>query len=250
MLNTSRWLNALGSTGLMQRAYLEASSFARHRRAFGRPIAQFPLVRENLALMKTEEHAALASTLEVTALVGRIDAATASDADDAWHRVLVNANKFVTSIAATSVCRRGIETLGGNGTIEDFSPLPRLWRDAIVFESWEGTHNVLCAQVLRDLGRLDALDTVLERIGDVETGDLDRRLRRSLDDPRHGALHGRRQVETLVRAVQAVALRRLGQDAAAELHVRRHLSPGYDPERDPEYPDLLDAVLGDDLRGG
>jgi hypothetical protein len=57
-------------------------------------------------------------------------------------------------------------------------------------------------------------------------------------------------VETLVRAVQAVALRRLGHDAAAELHARRHLSPGYDPERDPEYPDLLDAVLGDDLRGG
>ena len=250
VLNTSRWLNALGSTGLMQRAYLEASSFARHRTAFGRPIADFPLVRENLALMKAEEHAALASTLELTALVDRIDAGTATDAEVAWHRILVNANKFVTSIAATATCRRGIETLGGNGTIEDFSPLPRLWRDAIVFESWEGTHNVLCAQVLRDLGRLDALDVALERIADVETGDLEQRLRRSLGDPRHGALHGRRQVEALVRAVQAAALRRLGQDAAAELHVRRHLSPGYDPERDPEYPDLLDGVLGDDLRGG
>ncbi len=250
VLNTSRWLNALGSTGLMQRAYLEASSFARHRTAFGRPIADFPLVRENLALMKAEEHAALASTLELTALVDRIDAGTATDADVAWHRILVNANKFATSIAATAACRRGIEALGGNGTIEDFSPLPRLWRDAIVFESWEGTHNVLCAQVLRDLGRLDALDVVLEQIADVDTGDLEQRLRRSLDDPRHGALHGRRQVEALVRAVQAVALRRLGQDAAAELHARRHLTPGYDPERDPEYLDLLDAVLADDLRGG
>jgi acyl-CoA dehydrogenase len=250
VLNTSRWLNALGSTGLMQRAYLEASSFARHRTAFGRPIAEFPLVRESLALMKAEEQAALASTLELTALVARIDDGTATDADAAWHRILVNANKFVTSIAATAVCRRGIEALGGNGTIEDFSPLPRLWRDAIVFESWEGTHNVLCAQVLRDLGRLDALDVVLERIGGVETGDLGDRLRRSLDDPRHGALHVRRQLEALVRAVQAAALRRLGRDAAAELHVRRYLSPGYDPERDPEYPDLLDGVLGDDLRGG
>jgi alkylation response protein AidB-like acyl-CoA dehydrogenase len=250
VLNTSRWLNALGSTGLMQRAYMEASSFARHRSAFGRPLGEFPLIRENLALMKAEEHAALASTLELTALVDRIDAGTATDADVAWHRILVNANKFVTSIAATSACRRGIEALGGNGTIEDFSPLPRLWRDAIVFESWEGTHNVLCAQVLRDLGRLDALEVVLERIGGGETGGLGERLRRSLDDPRHGALHVRGQVETLVRAVQAIALRRLGRDAAAELHVRRHLSPGYDPERDPEYADLLDAVLGDDLRGG
>jgi acyl-CoA dehydrogenase len=250
VLNTSRWLNALGSTGLMQRAYLEASSFARHRDAFGHAIAEFPLVRENLAIMKAEEHAALASTLELTALVDRIDAGAATDEDVAWHRILVNANKFVTSIAATAACRRGIEALGGNGTIEDFSPLPRLWRDAIVFESWEGTHNVLCAQVLRDLGRLDALDVALERIAGVETGDLAQRLRQSLDDPRHGALHVRRQLETLVRAVQAVALGRLGEDAAGELHIRRHLSPGYDPERDPEYADLLDAVLGDDLRGG
>ena len=64
--------------------------------------------------------------------------------------------------------RRGIEALGGNGTIEDFSPLPRLWRDAIVFESWEGTHNVLVAQVLRDLARMDALELVHERVGEID----------------------------------------------------------------------------------
>ena len=28
--------------------------------------------------------------------------------------------------------------------------MPRLYRDAIVVESWEGTHNTLCAQVGRD----------------------------------------------------------------------------------------------------
>jgi len=58
LLNTSRWLNALGSTGIMRRAFLEASSFARHRLAFGRPIDSFPLVREQLAVMKSEEYAA------------------------------------------------------------------------------------------------------------------------------------------------------------------------------------------------
>ena len=60
-------------------------------------------------------------------------------------RFLVNANKYVTSIGATDVARSSIEVLGGNGTIEDFS-LPRLYHDAVVFESWEGTHNVLSAQ--------------------------------------------------------------------------------------------------------
>src|SRR5207244_8212108 len=164
------------STGLMRGAYLVAASFSRFRTAFGRPIADFPPVRENLAIMKAEEQAALASTLDLTALVDRIDAGLADDRDVTWHRILVNANKFATSIAATAACRRGIEALGGNGTIEDFSPLPRLWRDAIVFESWEGTHNVLCAQVLRDLKRHDAVDLVLERIGDLDTDDLGERL--------------------------------------------------------------------------
>jgi acyl-CoA dehydrogenase len=250
VLNTSRWLNALGSAGLMRRAYLEAASFSRFRTAFGRPIAEFPLVRENLAVMKTEEQAALASTLELTALVDAIDAGTADDVDVTWHRILVNANKFVTSLAATRVCRRGIEALGGNGTIEDFSPLPRLYRDAIVFESWEGTHNVLCAQVLRDLRRLDAVDVVLERVAGIDTGELGAGLRRSVSDSDHAPLHVRRQLDKLVRAVQATCLRRAGNEAAAELHVRRHLVRGYDPERDPGYAELVDAVLGDDLRAG
>ena len=107
--------------------------------------------------------------------------------------MLVNANKFVTSLAATKVCRRGIEALGGNGTIEDFSPLPRLYRDAIVFESWEGTHNVLCAQVLRDLAKLDARrPRGRARAG---AGRARARLRRSVAEPEWGALHGRRQLD-------------------------------------------------------
>ena len=48
-----------------------------------------------------------------------------------------------------------IEVLGGNGAIETFSVLPRLLRDNVVYpENWEGSHNVLRAQVLRDCARL------------------------------------------------------------------------------------------------
>jgi acyl-CoA dehydrogenase len=264
VLNTSRWLNSLGSTGLMRRAYLEAAAFAREREAFGGPIGRFPLVRENLAVMKSETAAALASSMHLTELVAQIDDGAATDEDIAWHRVLVNANKVVTSLAATRAVRRGIEALGGNGTIEDFSPLPRLYRDAIVFESWEGTHNVLCAQVLRDLERLDAVDLVLARVRallpntedaevvDVSLQDLAPRLRRSVGDPESGALHVRRQLGTLVRALQAACLlsEADGDDekhAAASLHIRRHLLRDHDPEYDPAYPALLDRVLADDV---
>jgi hypothetical protein len=242
VLNTSRWLNAVGSTGLMKRAFLEASGFARERVAFGRRISEFPLVRENLAVMKSEEAAALASTMHLTELVARIDDGSASDEDVLWHRLLVNANKFVTSIAATKVVRRGIEALGGNGTIEDFSPLPRLWRDAIVFESWEGTHNVLCAQVLRDFVKLDAVELAVERTGASE--EVAGRLRRSVADPAFGALHFRRQLDQLVRALQVKTLREAESESAALIE-RRHLAADWDPEADDDYPALIDRVLGD-----
>jgi acyl-CoA dehydrogenase len=241
VLNTSRWLNAVGSAGLMRRAYEVASEFARERKAFGRAIVEFLLVRENLAVMRAETEAAVASTAEVTELVARIDEGGASEEDAVWHRILVNANKVVTSLAATKVARRGIETLGGNGTIEDFSPLPRLWRDGIVFESWEGTHNVLCAQVLRDLARFDAVELVVERAGASE--ELAARLQRSVAEPEVGALHVRRQLAELIRALQVKALRET-DPATAELLERRHLAAAWNPETDAGYPDLIDRVLG------
>src|SRR5258707_63311 len=105
--------------------------------------------------------AALASTLALPSLVARLDRGQNDDETIGLHRFLVNANKYVTSLTATHVVRRAIETLGGNGAIEDFSPLPRLYRDAIVFESWEGTHNVLVEQVRRDAARFDLVPLVI-----------------------------------------------------------------------------------------
>ena len=54
----------------------------------------------------------------------------------------------------------------------------------------------------------------------------------------------------LVRALQAACLLADGHEPAAALHARRHLVPGYDPARDPDYPELLEAVLGDDVTVG
>jgi len=227
--------------------------------------------------MKMEEEAALASTMALTGLIDLLDHGLADDAQRAAHRVLVNANKFVTSIAATDVVHQAIELLGGNGTIEDFSPLPRLYRDAIVFESWEGTHNVLCAQVGRDATRLGLMPHLfdwargeLAAAGEEAGADgvavagaldaLEPELVDALARGEQGAAGFRRRLVRLTRAVQACCLLseaaatptgRYGpQDskrAIASLFVRRHLVPGYDPESDNRWPDLLHAALGDDL---
>ncbi|MCA9545315.1 MAG: hypothetical protein KC613_13015, partial [Myxococcales bacterium] len=151
VLNTSRLYNAIASCGMLRRVQVEAESYAAHRAAFGRPIAQFPLVQRSLQRLRTQAEAAVAGTFALAALGDRITLGQGSDADRALYRLVVNMNKYWTSFQGTSMCREGIEVLGGNGAIEDFSVIPRLLRDSIVCEQWEGTHNVLCAQVLKDL---------------------------------------------------------------------------------------------------
>jgi acyl-CoA dehydrogenase len=264
LLNTSRWLNAVGSTGLMRRAYLEAVSFARHRRAFGRTIGSIPIVREQLALMKAEEFAALSSTFALTELVDRIDRDDADPRVRAVHRLLVNVNKFRTSLVATDVVHQGIEILGGNGTIENFSVLPRLYRDAVVYESWEGTHNVLCAQVQRDCTRLSLLDDVaawivdeLSTVTQGETGPVESALREVTTQLREtigaGEVAGgrlRRQLDRLARVIQATTLLNessTGGDekrAVASLFIKARLNADVDQSF---ATSLVDRALGKDL---
>jgi acyl-CoA dehydrogenase len=232
LLNTSRWLNALGSTGIMSRVFMEASTFAHHRRAFGQTIDSYDGVREQLAIIKVETAAALASTMALTELVGKIDEGTAGPDELALHRFLVNANKYVTSITASEVVHRGIEVLGGNGTIEDFSPLPRLYRDAVVFESWEGTHNVLCAQVRRDCAKLGLANVVfswarneLTDIAsplsfDVDTvlavlEQLEPSLTKTIDNPSESDATFRRQLTLFTRALQAICLLKTASASAS-----------------------------------
>lgn len=150
VLDTSRVHNALAACGIQRRALVEAHGYARHRRAFGQAIADFPAVQEILAGLRLRSLAGLATTFRLLAMTDRLARREGDDLLAAGRRIGVMINKYWTSLACTRSVRDAIEILGGNGTIEDFSPLPRLYRDAIVLESWEGTHNTLCAQVLRD----------------------------------------------------------------------------------------------------
>lgn len=163
VLNTSRLYNGFAAAAMTRRAWLEARSFARRRQAFGARIDGFPLIRRSLARLRCEAAAQLATSMHTAWLAEQIARGTAGKEDRQEFRFLVNANKYWTSLRCTRAVREAIEVLGGNGTIEEFSVLPRLYRDAIVIESWEGTHDVLCQQVLRDMGRYGVHEPVLTR---------------------------------------------------------------------------------------
>lgn len=269
VLNTSRWTNALGSAGLLRRAYVEAWSFAQQRRAFGAAIGRYPLVLETLAEMKSDLCAMLASTLRLSTLVNRLDLGVATAQERAVHRLLVNINKYATSVQASLGIRRGQEIMGGNGAIEDFSVVPRLYRDAVVFESWEGSHNVLCLQAARDMQRYglhqhlftylaalvdsvsrpelaEAQDTILSCMEAVQQA-LERVLKSS---PDFVQTHVRRVIDHLALLVQAACLLaeadwelsqglETDKPAALAFFVNRCLRPGYDPMEDEAYLDRV-----------
>ncbi len=147
---------ALGSHGLMRRAFSVAIYHAHQRQAFGKPLIEQPLMRQTLSRM--------ALCLEgQTALLFRLARAWEQrrEAKEAlWARLFTPAAKF-------AICKQGIpfvaeamEVLGGMGYCEE-SELPRLYREMPVNSIWEGSGNIMCLDVLRVLTKQHGVDDVL-----------------------------------------------------------------------------------------
>lgn len=170
VINTSRIMNAASALGFMGRAFLEAKNYADQRHAFGRKIIQYPMVQESLSRMRALFEARRALYFY---LVARLDERPIEDlgSDEAYgQRFLINLCKYRTAIGATECTREAILQLGGNGTIETFSILPRLYRDSLIIETWEGTHNTLALQICRDGLRFPFHDWLEELLGSWQSG--------------------------------------------------------------------------------
>jgi alkylation response protein AidB-like acyl-CoA dehydrogenase len=175
VINVSRLYNAVACVGSARRAYVTARTYADFREAFGRPIRQYPLVQETLADLKAEVDAAVSASMHMARLQDRRDLGETSEATEQFFRMALNLNKVRTAKIGRWAAVQGIEVLGGNGAIETFSVLPRLLRDAIVTENWEGTHNTLQMQIMRDMkkyrvheGFFSYLDELLTEAREVD----------------------------------------------------------------------------------
>lgn len=241
VITTSRLYNAMGCAAHARRAWVVASTYAQHRTAFGKPIGHFPEVAETLAWMRADATASLAASLWLAELLEQQDAGTLTPAEGAFLRVAINLNKMWTAHLGHDAVNRGIEVLGGNGAIESFSILPRLLRDNVVYENWEGTHNVLRAQVLRDARRLglhDGFFAVLsEKLGAERVQPEADAFRDVLAQPPDVAgLHFRRLAPRLATLVMLAALEDVPALQAAARMTQRHLQP---LPVDAEYLQLL-----------
>ena len=127
-------------TGLAEGALGHAIDYARQRKQFGKPIAEFQGVQFELAEMAVEVEAA------------RLMVYNAARLKDAGQPYLMEADmcKYYASQVAERVASRAVEVLGGVGFTKDY-PVEKLYRDAKIGRIYEGTSNMQRLTIAKQL---------------------------------------------------------------------------------------------------
>jgi acyl-CoA dehydrogenase len=160
MLNITRTWNSVSAIALMRRGLALAQDYATKRVAFGAPLAEKPLHRDTLAMLKAELAGAFALTFEAVHLLGKLENAELNPAEQLLQRVITPLTKLITGKQAVACLSETLECFGGAGYVED-TGLPLLLRDAQVLPIWEGTTNVLSLDTLRALRGPAEIDSLL-----------------------------------------------------------------------------------------
>ena len=117
--------------GLAEGAWGHAAKYAKERRQFGKPIAEFQGVQFTLAQMATE--------IEAVKLMV-YNAARLKDAGQSYVREAAMTKLFASQVAER-VASQCVEVFGGNGFVRDY-PVEKYYRDAKVGKIYEGTSNM------------------------------------------------------------------------------------------------------------
>ncbi|MEM3085600.1 MAG: acyl-CoA dehydrogenase family protein [Halobacteria archaeon] len=273
MVNYSRVGVATMGAGILRRVFLEAMVYATHRRAFGRALRDWPLVREMLARMVVESEAGAALLFEAARLSGALGLSAPVEGQPLL-RLLAPLAKIRCARRGLEMASLGLEVLGGNGYIEEW-PAARQLRDAQCHTIWEGTENILILDVLRTVAKHGSHEALLARgaalarggsdpllaptRGAVESGlkELAEALARLPKmDPEMAQLRARALVDLMADSLQgALLLREAAEDLAegdarkaavahlfAELHLRTHPLRGVG-SKDRTLLDLFDPLV-------
>jgi butyryl-CoA dehydrogenase len=140
---------AAQAVGIATEAFEAAVGYARARRAFGKPIADFQAIRFYLADMATE--------IEAARLLTRRAAAAKDAAKQGKGRFSMEAAiaKLYAAEMAQRVTTKALQIHGGYGYTKEY-PVERNFRDARITEIYEGTseiHRLIIArEIFRDAG--------------------------------------------------------------------------------------------------
>ncbi|HPA76745.1 MAG TPA: acyl-CoA dehydrogenase family protein [Deltaproteobacteria bacterium] len=194
VLTYSRLTVGLSAAAFMTRAVREAKRYASFREAFGVKISEFPMLANQLRAMDTSARRTTAAAFRLyrdfLQLEGGLKGGLLTDEGPEMRkrrfavRELIMLQKIAASWDSTDIIRMAMSVFGGHGIMEDFSCLPRLFRDSAINELWEGPRNVLLTQIHRDFQRAGSwygaedfvMDILAEADGKV-AGDLGAEMR-------------------------------------------------------------------------
>ncbi|EID54427.1 acyl-CoA dehydrogenase family protein [Saccharomonospora xinjiangensis] len=219
MVNNTRLDCVTGSAAGMRYGAVRAVHHARHRWAFGAPLARQPLMANVLADLVVESEAATTVALR---LAGATDRAAGGDEQEAaFRRLALSVSKYWVCKRSPSHAAEALECLGGNGYVEE-SGMPRLFRESPLSSIWEGSGNVAALDTLRAMAKqpesVEAFfaEVELARGANALLDDAVTSLRRELADTGEAEFRARRIVERLALVLQGSLLVRHGDKAVAD----------------------------------
>jgi putative acyl-CoA dehydrogenase len=153
---------ALGTAGLMRQALSLAIDHTAQRLAFGKRLAEQPLMRNVLADLALESEAATALAIRLARAFDR--------RDDPFEAAMA---RLLTPVAKFWICKRGshfaqeaMECLGGNGYVEEGGEgvMARIYREMPLNSIWEGAGNIMALDLLRALRKSDAAAALAQEL--------------------------------------------------------------------------------------
>jgi len=153
ILNDGRVSLAAGSVGVAKEMIDRATAYAKERKQFGRPIAEFELIRAKIAAMVADTYAAESMVYLTTDLAKRpgVDASIES----ALCKIFASENSW-------RVVNHAVQIAGGNGFIREY-PYERFLRDCRINMIFEGTNEIL--RVFVALAGLQLVGDDLKKVG-------------------------------------------------------------------------------------
>ena len=145
-VNLSRLSHGVRAASMMRRCLNEALAAARGRRAFGKSIAEYPLLRRQLMKIMVPTEQALSLFAFSADAMARADAGDRDAAN--LLRILTPVYKFRACRDNIPVASQALEVRGGIGYIEEWVT-PRLVRDAQIGTLGEGTSNINALDVVQ-----------------------------------------------------------------------------------------------------
>lgn len=150
VLNIGRFKLGAAGVGGSKTAIEAAAQYAKERRAFGKPIAQFDAIIKKIADMTVRTFAADSMLYRTIGLLqNEIDQLDKSDPDyyinigEAMEQFAIETSmaKVFGSETSHFVINEGLQIFGGYGYLEDF-PLASAYRDDRINQIWEGTNEI------------------------------------------------------------------------------------------------------------